>query len=56
MLVWLGETIRPTRDVDLLGFGEVTQESLTRIFTDVCNVDVEPTWIPGGPWVESSLH
>ena len=42
MLVWLGETIRPTRDADLLGFGEVTQESLTRIFTDVCNVDVEP--------------
>ena len=42
MLVWLGETIRPTRDADLLGFGEITEESLTRIFTDVCNVDVEP--------------
>lgn len=36
MLVWLGETIRPTRDADLLGFGEVSQESLARIFTDVC--------------------
>ncbi len=42
MLAWLGKTIRPTRDADLLGFGEVSQESLTRIFTDVCNVDVEP--------------
>jgi hypothetical protein len=42
MLVWLGETIRPTRDADLLGFGEVSQESLARIFTDVCSVDVEP--------------
>ncbi len=42
MLVWLGETIRPTRDADLLGFGEVSQASLLRIFTDVCNVDVDP--------------
>jgi predicted nucleotidyltransferase component of viral defense system len=42
MLVWLGETIRPTRDADLLGFGEVSQESLARIFTDVCSIDVEP--------------
>jgi hypothetical protein len=42
MLVWLGETIRPTRDADLLGFGEMTGPSLTRIFTEVCNVAVEP--------------
>jgi hypothetical protein len=42
MLVWLGETIRPTRDADLLGFGEVSQESLARIFADVCNLNVEP--------------
>ena len=42
MLVWLGETIRPTRDVDLLGFGEVSEQSLARIFADVCSVDVEP--------------
>jgi len=42
MLVWLGETIRPTRDADLLGFGEISKESLAKIFTDVCKVDVEP--------------
>jgi hypothetical protein len=42
MLVWLGETIRPTRDADLLGFGEVSQDSLAKIFTDVCHVEVEP--------------
>ena len=24
MLVWLGETVRPTRDADMLGFGEIT--------------------------------
>ena len=42
MLVWLGETIRPTRDVDLLGFGEVSEQSLAQIVADVCNTDVEP--------------
>ena len=47
MLVWLGETIRPTRDADLLGFGEVSQESLARIFTDICNLDVEPDGLGG---------
>jgi len=42
MLVWLGETIRPTRDADLLGFGDLSQRSLTQIFTEICKVDVEP--------------
>ena len=41
MLAWLGETIRPTRDVDLLGFGEVSEQSLAQIVADVCNTDVE---------------
>lgn len=42
MLVWLGETIRPTRDADLLGFGELSEQSLTRVFAEVCEVHVEP--------------
>jgi Nucleotidyl transferase AbiEii toxin, Type IV TA system len=42
MLVWLGETIRPTRDADLLGNGEITEQSLRRIFEEVCEVHVEP--------------
>ena len=42
MLVWLGETIRPTRDADLLGFGDLSEESLTSIFRDLCVADVEP--------------
>ncbi len=28
--VWLGETSRPTRDLDLLGFGDVSPERLRR--------------------------
>ena len=42
MLVWLGETIRPTRDADLLGFGDLSENSLAGIFTDICAVEVEP--------------
>lgn len=42
MLVWLGETIRPTRDGDLLGFGDLSERSLTSILEDVCAVVVEP--------------
>jgi predicted nucleotidyltransferase component of viral defense system len=42
MLVWLGETVRPTRDADLLGFGDITPEALRRIFAQLCDLDVEP--------------
>lgn len=42
LLVWLGETFRPTRDADLLGFGELTDESLVQIFGGVCGIEVEP--------------
>lgn len=42
LLVWLGETIRPTRDVDLLGFGNLADEELARIFREVCSTAVDP--------------
>lgn len=42
MLAWLGETIRPTRDADLLGFGDLSEESLLQIFSGVCGTEVEP--------------
>jgi len=42
MLVWLGETTRPTRDADLLGFGELTDETLASMFVDICTTEVEP--------------
>lgn len=41
MLVWLGETIRPTRDADLLGFGDLDNESLLKIFQEVCQTQVD---------------
>lgn len=42
MLVWLGEMIRPTRDGDLLGFGDLSEQSLAGILGEVCAVAVEP--------------
>jgi predicted nucleotidyltransferase component of viral defense system len=49
LLVWLGEALRPTRDADLLGFGELSDDALVKIFREVCTVEVEPdaaTFLP----------
>lgn len=37
--LWQDMPARPTRDLDLLGFGENTHENLQKIFTKVCTVD-----------------
>jgi predicted nucleotidyltransferase component of viral defense system len=42
LLVWLGETLRPTRDADLLGFGDLADDRLARIFQELCGLEVEP--------------
>lgn len=42
LLVWLGEMIRPTRDADLLGFGDLSDGSLASVFKEVCGIEVEP--------------
>lgn len=42
LLVWLGEALRPTRDADLLGFGELPDDALLKIFREVCSISVEP--------------
>lgn len=41
LLVWLGEALRPTRDADLLGFGDLSDATLVGIFKDICNVRVD---------------
>lgn len=55
LLVWLGETLRPTRDADLLGFGELSDDALLKIFRDICTIEVEPdaaTFLPDSVRVE----
>jgi predicted nucleotidyltransferase component of viral defense system len=42
LLVWLGETIRPTRDADLLGYGDLDAETLARTVAELCALEVEP--------------
>lgn len=42
LLVWLGETIRPTRDADLLGFGALDADWLRATFAELCALPVEP--------------
>lgn len=49
MLVWAGETVRPTRDADLLGFGDVSADSLVGVFTEVCSVEAEPDGLTFDP-------
>ena len=39
--VWEGEPHRPTRDIDLLGFGEDSAARLRGVFVDVCREQVE---------------
>ncbi len=41
LLVWLGEALRPTRDADLLGFGDLSEAALLGIFSDICGVQTE---------------
>ena len=47
--VWLGETARPTRDADLLGYGDLSTAEIERIFRQVCGVAVEPDGVSYRP-------
>lgn len=42
LLAWLGETLRPTRDVGLLGSGNLDDDDLLAIFREICAIPVEP--------------
>ncbi len=40
--VWSNQIYRPTRDLDLLGYGDSSQQTLRKIFQEICLTDVEP--------------
>jgi hypothetical protein len=40
--VWLEEPYRSTRDLDLLGFGELSRNSIEEVFASTTSLDVEP--------------
>ena len=41
-LVWKGQSYRPTRDLDLLGFGDSSTENLMLIFQELCRIEIKP--------------
>ncbi len=49
LVAWIGDMIRPTRDVDLLAFGEITEDALTSIFSEVAILEVEPDGVTFDP-------
>jgi len=40
--LWMEGLYRPTRDVDLMGYGNNSPEELAKVFREVCSIDVEP--------------
>jgi hypothetical protein len=49
MLVWLGETLRPTRDLDLLGSGDLSEGALANTLAEICSVEVDPDGVEFQP-------
>lgn len=41
MTSWMDDPFRPTRDIDLLGFGDPDQEAMLELFREVCAIDVD---------------
>lgn len=40
--IWTGKPHRPTKDLDLLGFGDASADVLRAIFVEICNTVVDP--------------
>ena len=47
--LWTKSAHRPTRDLDLLGFGKASRERLTAVFHELCRVEVEPDGLEFDP-------
>jgi len=48
-LVWTKQRYRPTRDLDLLGFGAGSVARIRKIFKDLCRVECEPDGLAFDP-------
>jgi predicted nucleotidyltransferase component of viral defense system len=47
--VWLDRPHRPTKDIDMLGYGEFSRERLQKIFRSFCEIEVEPDGLTFDP-------
>jgi predicted nucleotidyltransferase component of viral defense system len=41
LIVWLGDLVRPTRDIDLLGLGDLRDDEVLTIFKEIVTTEVE---------------
>jgi len=48
-MAWANDRYRPTRDIDLLGFGDVSDSKLLQIFQEICRMEVEPDGLSFDP-------
>jgi hypothetical protein len=46
---WIDRPYRPTKDLDLLGFGDASAEQLRIIFSEICQTKVEPDGLEFNP-------
>jgi hypothetical protein len=46
MATWFDDPLRPTRDLDLLGFGDSDPQAMIRIFREICAVKADDGVIP----------
>jgi hypothetical protein len=56
LMLWLGEPIRPTKDIDLLGFGDTSARALKRVFVQLCAIESPAdglTFLPDSVHVEA---
>ncbi|MCP5534783.1 MAG: nucleotidyl transferase AbiEii/AbiGii toxin family protein [Akkermansiaceae bacterium] len=51
--IWQAEQHRPTRDLDLLGYGDATEAAVQNIFTELTQMSVEPA--DGLEWGDVSV-
>jgi len=49
LAAWAGKTHRPTKDLDLLGFGDASAAALRAIFCEICNVTFDPDGMTFNP-------
>lgn len=42
LMAWTNQPYRPTRDLDMLGYGEPAPDVLGRIIAEICQTEVEP--------------
>ncbi|MBI2212140.1 MAG: nucleotidyl transferase AbiEii/AbiGii toxin family protein [Acidobacteria bacterium] len=49
LVVWLGDVARPTRDVDLLGIGDMSDEAIAATFAEIAALEVEPDGVTFDP-------